>query len=205
MRPVCTAGAQRRARHAELASGPRLTLMAPPDFNTVHAALAYWAQQRPQQIALDDGTQRLDYATLAQQVSQRAAALQAAQAPAICWVDEGGGAAAQLLSFLAIVSANRTAAVSDPDWPPAMRQQIDARIASDRVSEAPAASAESAFYIGFTSGSSGLPKGFRRSHGSWVRSFEICRDTFGEIACTTMLAPGRLSHSTFLFGALLGL
>jgi long-chain acyl-CoA synthetase len=179
--------------------------MSVPDFLTVHAALTYWAQQRPQQIALDDGVLRLDYATLAQQVAARAQALRSAAAPAICWVDEEAGATAQLLGFLAILSADRTAAVSDPGWPPAMREQIHARIAADPVQHLPPATAATPFYIGFTSGSSGLPKGFRRSHGSWVRSFEICRATFGEMTCSTMLAPGRLSHSTFLFGALLGL
>lgn len=178
-----------------------------PDFTTVHACLHYWAQRQPQQIALDDGSMRLDYAALSEQVARQADALQAAAAANICWIDDRATAAGQLVQFLAILCANRTAAVSDPDWPPAMRADIHARIAAQTQAVDPAsqAGAGTPFYIGFTSGSNGLPKGFRRSHGSWVRSFEICRQTFGDITSSTMLAPGRLSHSIFLFGALLGL
>lgn len=179
--------------------------MSLPDCTTIHAALTHWARQQPHRIALDDGAVRLDFAALAQQVAVRAAALEQANAPAICWVDASATVAVQLISFLAILSANRSAAVSDPDWPPAMHAQIARRIPADPIHAPAPATANSAFYIGFTSGSSGLPKGFRRTHGSWIHSFAICRQTFGDSVCSTMLSPGRLSHSTFLFGALLGL
>lgn len=61
------------------------------------------------------------------------------------------------------------------------------------------------FYVGFTSGSTGLPKGFVRSHHSWLDSFSACLRAFGPAVTHTVLVPGRLSHSLFLFGALLGL
>ena len=61
------------------------------------------------------------------------------------------------------------------------------------------------FYIGFTSGSSGQPKGFRRHHRSWVESFAITAQTFGAQLTGPVLAPGRISHSLFLFAAMLGL
>ncbi|WP_155835142.1 AMP-binding protein [Herbaspirillum sp. RV1423] len=176
-------------------------------FDTVHAPLAHWAATKPHAVAIDDGVTRYDFSTLAQQVAARAAALKQSRSPAVCWVDDAPDATPQLLSFLSIIAADRTAAVGDPDWPPAMRAQILARVAAGIGAEtAPAtANATTPFYIGFTSGSSGLSKGFRRSHGSWTSSFDICLETFGEGAGTTMLVPGRLSHSTFLFGALLGL
>ncbi len=57
------------------------------------------------------------------------------------------------------------------------------------------------FYVGFTSGSSGHPKAFARSHGSWTRSFA----GFDRIAPlptgALVLVPGPLSSSHFLFGA----
>jgi len=56
------------------------------------------------------------------------------------------------------------------------------------------------FYVGFTSGSTGRPKGFRRSHLSWIRSFEgeaqLCPLTPGEDA---VLIPGSLTHSLPLY------
>ncbi len=178
-----------------------------PVFDTVHAPLAHWAETTPRTVAIDDGITRLDFAALAQQVAARAAALRQSHSSAACWVDDVPDSGAQLLSFLAILAAGRTAAVSDPDWPPAVREQILARVAAGVGAEAALAEATSSspFYIGFTSGSSGLPKGFRRSHGSWTSSFDICLESFGPGAGATMLVPGRLSHSTFLFGALLGL
>lgn len=195
-----------------MAPGSRLislTQLKPP-FDTVHAPLAYWAQTKPHAVAIDDGVTRLDFAELARQVAVRAAALKQSSSSAVCWVDDethdaADNAAPLLLNFLSIIAAGRTAAVSDPDWPPSVREQIFARVAAGVGAEiAPTiATASTPFYIGFTSGSSGLPKGFRRNHGSWTSSFDICLKSFG--AGATMLVPGRLSHSTFLFGALLGL
>jgi long-chain acyl-CoA synthetase len=178
-----------------------------PSFDTVHAPLAHWADTTPHTVAIDDGVTRLDFAALAQQVAARAAALRQSHSSAVCWVDDVSDSGAQLLSFLSILAAGRTAAVSDPHWPPAVRAQNQARVAAGVGAETALAEATSSspFYIGFTSGSSGLPKGFRRSHGSWTSSFDICRESFGAGAASTMLVPGRLSHSTFLFGALLGL
>ncbi len=74
------------------------------------------------------------------------------------------------------------------------------------VRRAPAeAVADAPFYVGFTSGSSGRPKAFVRSHRSWWESFArfdgLCPlDPEG-----TVLIPGPLSSSHFLFGALHGL
>lgn len=176
-------------------------------FDTAHASLAYWAKNKPLAMAITEGTVRLDFAALNKVAEARAAALRQTQSQGICWIDDTPDAVRQLVSFLAIIAADRTAAVSDPDWPPDVRAQILTHVASNAGMELPTepANAASPFYIGFTSGSSGLPKGFRRSHGSWIVSFETCRDAFGAGVEETILVPGRLSHSTFLFGALLGI
>lgn len=67
---------------------------------------------------------------------------------------------------------------------------------------APEAADDAGFYVGFTSGSSGRPKAFLRSHRSWWESFE----RFSEICPIdpegTVLVPGPLSSSHFLFGVL---
>ena len=55
------------------------------------------------------------------------------------------------------------------------------------------------FYVGFTSGTTGLPKGYRRHHLSWVASFDAAQDEFNVSCDDVILAPGSISHSLFLF------
>ncbi|TAK50116.1 MAG: AMP-dependent synthetase [Xanthobacteraceae bacterium] len=55
------------------------------------------------------------------------------------------------------------------------------------------------FYVGLTSGSTGLPKAYRRHHRSWLDSFAADAVEFGVTADDVVLAPGALSHSLFLY------
>ncbi|MFE1242822.1 AMP-binding protein [Fictibacillus sp. NPDC058756] len=61
---------------------------------------------------------------------------------------------------------------------------------------------ESMFYMGFTSGSTGIPKCFVRSHRSWVKSFACSKKDFGLTESDTVLVPGPLVHSLFLYAAI---
>jgi long-chain acyl-CoA synthetase len=61
------------------------------------------------------------------------------------------------------------------------------------------------FYVGFTSGSTGLPKGYRRHHRSWTESFRHDGLEFGITADDVILAPGTLTHSLFLYALVHGL
>ncbi len=63
---------------------------------------------------------------------------------------------------------------------------------------------ESLFYVGFTSGSSGVPKAFARNHRSWWASF-VGLDAIAPLSAGAVIIPGPLSSSHFLFGALHGL
>jgi len=63
---------------------------------------------------------------------------------------------------------------------------------------APAAGGD-IFFTGFTSGSTGLPKGYRRSHDSWIASFNAEQAVFQFTQSDCVLAPGALSHSLFLY------
>ena len=58
------------------------------------------------------------------------------------------------------------------------------------------------FYVGFTSGSTGAPKGYRRHHRSWIRSFAADAVEFGVAADDVILAPGAMTHSLFLYAAM---
>lgn len=55
------------------------------------------------------------------------------------------------------------------------------------------------FFTGFTSGSTGLPKGYRRDHRSWLESFAAEDKVFHFRKDDCVLAPGALSHSLFLY------
>ncbi|KAF1019150.1 MAG: putative acyl--CoA ligase YhfT [Paracidovorax wautersii] len=178
--------------------------MSLPHFETVTAPLAHWAHERPDALALADETRQWTFAELQAAVRSRAAALARERAPRMAWVQDVGDTAAGLIDFLAIVASGRTAAVGDPDWPATVLAGVRAWVDA-APDDAPPPGPLTPFYVGFTSGSTGLPKGFRRHHRSWAESFRVGLQTFGDGAATRMLAPGRLSHSLFLFGMLQGL
>lgn len=57
------------------------------------------------------------------------------------------------------------------------------------------------FYMGFTSGTTGNPKAFIRSHKSWAASFLVNQHDFHMNQEDHVLIPGSLIHSHFLYGA----
>jgi long-chain acyl-CoA synthetase len=57
------------------------------------------------------------------------------------------------------------------------------------------------FYMGFTSGTTGKPKAFIRSHRSWVTSFAGSQAEFGIDSDDHVLVPGPLVHSHFLYAS----
>ena len=174
--------------------------------NLVHAPLAHWARQRSDAVAVRNAQNTLTFAGLHSAVQSRAVAL--GGAPGTVLVDDGLGIAERLIEFLAIVASGRTAAVGDPYWPAPLKAAVREGVAQLNATAHSAnvyPTADTPFYIGYTSGSTGTPKGYRRNHGSWTESFRICLETFGPHAGGTILAPGRDSHSLFLFGMLLGI
>lgn len=58
------------------------------------------------------------------------------------------------------------------------------------------------FYMGFTSGSTGEPKAFVRSHRSWLESFTCNTIDLHMKQTDHVLIPGSLIHSHFLYGAI---
>lgn len=123
--------------------------------------------------------------------------------------DEIAGAVAQLDPCVVLVSdgcARSTPGLTARGWRAVAEMAPGWTVlrtgASGAARPAPAPSPDAPFYVGFTSGSSGRPKAFVRSHRSWWLSFEglggLCPIAAGE----AVLVPGPLSSSHFLFGAL---
>jgi long-chain acyl-CoA synthetase len=110
---------------------------------------------------------------------------------------------ALLVSFDVHFAGDKAITLADPFLPfariaPALGASADAHLVTEPDSLAP-------FYVGFTSGSTGLPKGYRRHHRSWTESFRHDSLEFGLTPDDVVLAPGTLTHSLFLYALVNGL
>ena len=179
----------------------------------VHGPLLRWAHEHPDRPAIiqdahGSHARQLDFSQLLAAVEERGAARTGRPLGSNVLLTSTADPLALLTDFLAVIRTGRCAAVADPDWPAEVHARMESalRDLGDPLPDpCPPPTPETPFYIGFTSGSTGLPKGFRRHHRSWAETFRITLQTFGPVAGGRVLAPGRMSHSLFLFGALLGL
>lgn len=174
----------------------------PEAFRRVHGPLAHWARVCPDAIALQSETQSLTFARLQARVVARAEDLRGAAATVL--IDVHLGVVDTLVECLAILEADRCAAIGDPAWPPQVLAAVRESIAALPQMESRQGDLQP-FYIGFTSGTSGQPKGYRRHHRSWIESFLVALREWGDAARGPQIAPGRMHHSLFLFAALMGL
>jgi long-chain acyl-CoA synthetase len=132
-----------------------------------------------------------------------------------------------LTAFLACAAAGRPAFLLDPTLPLPRLQSLVSRygvpllLAEEKFAapfteiellifgRAPAGSSfalptvqgDAEFYWGLTSGSTGEPKLFARSHRSWLESFRAAEQRFAFPPESRILIPGPFSHSLFLYGA----
>lgn len=122
-----------------------------------------------------------------------------------------------VLAFLGVVRAGARAQVFDPGWTPTQRQAILQRASPDHLladqtpdqwqppvadQAVPQPRPDQPFYVGFTSGSTGLPKGYRRTHASWLASFELSEQLFDFRPDDVVMAPGSLATSLHLYGVI---
>ncbi len=119
-----------------------------------------------------------------------------------------------LAALYGIWRGGGVAALADPAWPPALADRAGALLGSGTwdagalpVAEAalPPVAGEAPFLIGFTSGSTGAPRAWRRCHRSWTAFFGPARTAFDLDADSRVLAPGSLATTLTLFPIVLAL
>ncbi|MEP2577395.1 MAG: AMP-binding protein [Roseibium sp.] len=190
-------------------------------------SLDVFAERRPERQALSCGPDTLSWRDLVDRIE----ALERWLRPltprggrvALCLRNP----ASLLLCFLACARSGRIAVVLDPQWPADQAAAVLKAVAPDVVidetvfanipdnalrpepvpnpdRDTPPREDES-FYAGFTSGSSGLPKGYLRSHGSWLESFRLSESAFAIPGESRVVLPGQLTHSLHPYGAVCGL
>lgn len=176
-------------------------MMPPASRPYIHSPLEHWASLTPRAIALQNETTALTYADLHEQVIRRSAQIAASHSPRML-LQSGDASLETVVEFLSVVHSGRCAAIADPEWPAAVRTRAAQWMPTEPCDLRQPQSEASPFYTGFTSGSTGLPKGFMRHHRSWTESFRVSLQDFGEAATRRTLSPGRMSHSLFLFGVI---
>ncbi|WP_349358364.1 AMP-binding protein [Stappia sp.] len=170
-------------------------------------------------IALDDGERSVTWGALAARVEAEAARSMAGAGARVA-IATTQAPAETLIRILAAATGGQVAVVFDPSQQTLDPDRLSQRLGCVRVGEdprprgqAPSGAREASavdgpqgadrpFYIGLTSGSTGAPKAFQRSHGSWISSFAVCEHAFGLSAADRVFVPGSLGHSLHLFGAI---
>lgn len=177
---------------------------------TIGAGLPALAAAAPARPGLVCDAQVRRRADLAARVGGLAAWLAARTAPGAHVALAMGNAPSLVELFLACAASGRQALVYDPAWPAPYRAAIDAALMPALTLDAapdvppapfpPAPDPLAPFYVGFTSGSTGVPKGYRRNHRSWIDSFVVSAAEFGLGEQDIVMAPGGLAASLHLYG-----
>lgn len=145
-----------------------------------------------------------------------------------CFIDKPDQLIAQILPnrqaidllslFIAATSLGHNTQILNADWPDNIKHAILSEQQPDIIAsmdELPQPISQNqptihqdtnkAFYTGFTSGSTGGPKGFIRSQQSWLDSFAADQKVFNFSQDDVIIAPGNLAHSLFFYAAIRGL
>jgi len=161
--------------------------------------LRRWSDEQPGETALEAGTDILSYADL----HGRATGL-LPETGFLSTIALPNGAEFAL-RLAAGVSGERRCAVLDLRWPAAQTHAVRERLqALEPTAEVPPGVAEladgpsdSVFLYGFTSGTTSVPKAFRRTRGSWPLQVSI--DRFGLSRQDRTLIPGAFSTGLSLY------
>ncbi|WEO75814.1 AMP-binding protein [Cryobacterium sp. SO2] len=172
------------------------------------SAVQHRAETHPLQLAVQIGDDQLSYAQLRNAVLKRLSGTPLGRSrPAGPAVVSQPNGLEFVVQFLAGVAGGGSVAVLDPGWPAEQQAEVTARLS--RLGTAPASTVpetvltdgppESTFLYGFTSGTTALPKAFRRTRRSWQQSFSRSAEVLGLTRHDSTLAPGPLSASLNLY------
>lgn len=190
-----------------------------------------WGGREPSRAAVVRGSQVLTYGELRGRVLRVAAGLGRAcdetgtDAPVVAF--RATNSSDFLVTFLGVVAAGGVAAPVGPRWTLAETEAALARCpASLCIGEGPWPAGPAArslaevehtdsepgpartggsrlpFYVGFSSGSTGVPKAVVRDHDAWLKSFVAMTAEFGVGPGTPVAVPGDLFFSFSLIAAL---
>ena len=172
------------------------------------SAVQHRAETHPRRLAVQIGDDRLSYAELRDTVLQRLGEnTQGTSRPSGPTVISHPNGLEFVVRFLAGVAGSGTVAVLDPGWPAEQRAEVVARLGRLDATAGPTGTGtamtdgppESPFLYGFTSGTTAVPKAFRRTRRSWQHSFPRSAEMLGLTSSDSTLAPGPLSASLNLY------
>ena len=171
-----------------------------------------WHVNNAMQTAIIDGEEAVTYQELEERVQERANIL--AGIPQKVILAPMSNAIDQLINFLALIRADKVAVpvnagLSDQGLQDILTQFEDPLVLTDihTISQKAAGPFDSAEYaspsdlafIGFTSGTTGQPKGYRRTHQSWVKSFEGTNELIRQSSKQSATVFGSMHYSLSLY------
>jgi acyl-CoA synthetase (AMP-forming)/AMP-acid ligase II len=166
--------------------------------------MTLWEALRPRLAASREGgircgTRRVHHTELVARVEMLASEIRAC---GCCTIREATPLDA-LVRALACSAARVPFAIADPFWSPAQREAVEARLRANGPTLADdRENADPLLFIGFTSGTSGIPKGYLRRTASWLRSLERSVDVFGLRPEDRICVMSPLAHSLGLYAAI---
>jgi long-chain acyl-CoA synthetase len=171
-----------------------------------------WHAKNAMQTAIIDGQESLTYQELEQRVQERTNILAGISHKVI--LVPMSNAIDQLINFLALIRADKVAVpvnagLSGQGLQDILAQFEDPLVLTDihTISQKAAvpyespeyASASDLAFIGFTSGTTGQPKGYRRTHQSWVQSFEGTNELIRQSSNQSATVFGSMHYSLSLY------
>lgn len=153
--------------------------------------LRHWAHTRADHDAVIVGEKHLSYADLGPGMGE-------ANTPRFALIEEENGAdLAQ--AFCAGVADHGIVGVLDAHWPGRVRDSVRAASHDWARNSLGSPSSSDVFLLGFSSGTSGMPKGFVRSRSSWANSLLASMAYFSLSPDDVTLAPGPGAASMNLY------
>lgn len=171
-----------------------------------------WHAKNAMQTAISDGEESVTYQELEQRVQERATILAAVPQKVI--LSPMSNAIDQLINFLALIRTDKVAVPVNACLSWQGLQDILAQFEAPLVltdihtiSQKAAgpfdsdeyASPRDLAFIGFTSGTTGQPKGYRRTHQSWVKSFEGTNELICQSCNQSATVFGSMHYSLSLY------